>query len=391
MKIGIAITLYDKFDELKILVDIIRSNWKGKYYIAVSSNHPDAQKRMEGIPVDVFIQARDIYWTPGLAYIRSMVNMTCRIQDSLQHSCKLAMTLPVDYVLHLHTDAWPLKESEVLDLVSFMKEHKIMFAARGMGLAKARPDCPLGHIDDMFFIFDTSYVKKVGFFDYDPLDMLPDRLTVHGVLSLLIVSKIGLKNFYLYENHTKQIFWDGQRADPYFERGKPMMFDLQRGFLHVHSQSFPGDLGKNLQAYYLQGYGITKGPAIEPFLQKYLLPKGVLFKRLNKLEKELDLQLRWNGYFLPLERFGRDFHKKKEYLEMPFSKKLRFLAVNTSRLLWTELFGKKRLKAGKYYGLELYPEISVWPRDLGDFYAEHLDEKDYFSKETVWFVKNKKV
>jgi len=41
---GIAISFYDKFDELAVLVDIIRHNWDEEYYIVVSSKHSDAVK-----------------------------------------------------------------------------------------------------------------------------------------------------------------------------------------------------------------------------------------------------------------------------------------------------------------------------------------------------------
>ncbi len=391
MKIGIAITLYDKFEELQLLVDIIRNNWKGKYIITVCSNHPDAKKHMGGIPVDAFVQGEDITFKKGMPYFRSSVNITCRILDGIKKSCTAANELGCDYVMHLHTDAWPLNEDEFLVLVNLMKKERIPFAARGMGLGKARPDCPLGHLDDMFFIYSVPFVERIGFFKYKPLELLPDRLTIHGVLSLLIVGRVGLGNFYLYENHTHQVFWDGKKADPHFERGKPMMFDPQKAFLHVHSQSFPGDLGKNLQAYYLHKYDITKGPVIEAFLQKYLLQDKVLFQTFKKIEKDLNYRLRWNGYFLSIERFGRDFNKKLEYINMPFTKKVRFLAVNTTRALWTEIFGKGKVKLGLYYGLELYPEISVWPKYLGEFYAENLDAKDYPNQDDVWFAKNKQV
>lgn len=391
MKIGIAITLYDKFEELKLLVDIIRHNWKEKYIITVCSNHPDAAKHMKDIDVDAWVQGEDIKYSPKLPYIRASINITCRILDGIKKSCTAANNLGVDYVMHLHTDAWALKEEEVVKLAEHMKRNKIRFAGRGMGLGKARPDCPLGHLDDMFFMYDVRFIEERKFFDYNPLELLPDRLTIHGVLSLLIVGRIGLSNFYLYENHTSQVFWDGKHADPHFERGKPMMFDPEKGFLHIHSQSFPGDLSKNLQAYYLKKYGLTKGKAIEAFVARFSLADRVLFRRLNRLEQKLDNDLRKQGYFLSIGRFGRDFNKKLEYIHMPLGKKLRFLFVNSSRALWTEIFGKRRLRAGKYYGLELYPEISVWPRYLGAFYAENLEASDYPNKEDVWFLKNKQV
>jgi hypothetical protein len=49
-----GISLYDKFEELSILVDTIRENWGGQYYISVSSNHPNAQQRAKKLSTDVY-------------------------------------------------------------------------------------------------------------------------------------------------------------------------------------------------------------------------------------------------------------------------------------------------------------------------------------------------
>ncbi|MXR51001.1 hypothetical protein GRX03_05185 [Halovenus sp. WSH3] len=35
---AVSISLYDKFVDLSILVDVIRHNWEGDYYISVCSN-----------------------------------------------------------------------------------------------------------------------------------------------------------------------------------------------------------------------------------------------------------------------------------------------------------------------------------------------------------------
>ncbi len=388
MKIGIAISLYDKFEELEVLVDIIRNNWKRKYIISVCSNHPDAKKYIKNLDIDIFTQGENIYFSSDLPYIRKHINLTCRVLDTIRKSCLGANSLGAEYVMHLHTDAWPLKEEEFLELVNFIKKNNFKFAARGMGLGKCRPDTPLGHLDDMFFIYNVKFVEEKNFFDFNPLAMLPLRLTVHGVLSTLVVSKIGLDNFYLYENHTDLEYWDGKKATPLFERGKPSIYDKKRGFLHVHVQSFPGEYGKNVQAYYLAKNKITKGEHIREFLKKYLIPEERLFEDLRNLEKKLNRKLRLHGYFLSLERFGRDFNKKIAYLKMPFNEKIRFLFVSALRSLWTSLFAKR--KTGKYFGIELYPEISVWPEYLGSFYAKNLKPSDY-PKEWLWFLKNKQV
>jgi len=55
-KIGIAISLYNKFEELGVLIDIIRKNWKNKYFISVCSNYPNAQEYIKGLDIDTFVQ-----------------------------------------------------------------------------------------------------------------------------------------------------------------------------------------------------------------------------------------------------------------------------------------------------------------------------------------------
>ena len=43
---AIAISVYDKFDEVKILVDIIRENWEHKYFITLCYyNHPERGRK----------------------------------------------------------------------------------------------------------------------------------------------------------------------------------------------------------------------------------------------------------------------------------------------------------------------------------------------------------
>ena len=59
MKIGIAITTYDKFEEAKILFDIIRS-FEQDYPIAFCSNHPDGKQFAENNNIKYYIKYTSI-------------------------------------------------------------------------------------------------------------------------------------------------------------------------------------------------------------------------------------------------------------------------------------------------------------------------------------------
>lgn len=386
-KIGIAISLYDKFEELAILVDIIRENWKGKYIISVCSNFPNAEKRIKELNIDIdkFTQGENIYFSfKEMKGIRKVVNLYCRVLDCLRKSCKGAEDLGVDYVMHLHTDAWPLKEEGLLDIINHMKKNNLKAATRGFGLTKYGHDCPLGHIDDMFFIYDVDYFRKIRFFDFNVLEMLPTRLSVHGILATLIISRVGVSKFYLYDNHTKFKYWDGTPKNPFRGRANPSAINEDNGFLHVNVGSFPNDYGKKVQAMYLKDYKLTKGKNIQEFLKKYNTPKNQLMSELDSIEKRLRLRLRLLGFpFLEFGRFGRDFSKMQWYIKSPINKKVKYWFMSIGRTFWESVISKR-------LGVVVFPEYSTWPESIESFYSRMLEPSDYPDKSMVWFRKGVK-
>jgi hypothetical protein len=382
MKIGIAISLYDKFEELAILVNIIRSNWKNKYIISVCSNYPEAKKRIKelNINIDKFTQGENIFFSPKeMKGVRKVVNLYCRVLDCFRKSCRGAEELGADYVMHLHTDAWPLKEEGLLKIIKYMKKNNKKVATRGFGLTKYGHDCPLGHIDDMFFIYNVDYFRKIKFFDFNTLEMLPTRLSIHGILATLIVSRVGVSNLYLYDNHTKFKYWDETPKDPFRGRANPSALNEENGFLHVNVGSFPNSYGNKVQAMYLKNYSLTKGKYIQDFLNKNYIPKDRLCAELNSIEKTLKLKLRFLGFpILKLGRFGRDFSKMQWYIKAPINKKIKYWFLSIGRTFWESMISKR-------FGVTIFPEYSLWPESLESFYSRALNPNDYPDKSMVWF------
>jgi len=378
LKNGIAISLYDKFEELGVLVDIIRSNWKNKYFISVCSNYPNAKEHIKGLDIDAFVQGEDVR-TEGMPNIQKSLNMSYRVIDCIKKSCKANKA---EYVMHLHTDAWALDENEVIKIVNILENSKKEFAFRGMGFSKYRHDCPLGHIDDMFFIYNRKAIEKKGFFEFNTFSMMIHKLSVHGILSTLLIAKIGLENTYHYENHTKQVFWDGKLHPGDVERVLPSMFDNERKMLHVNVGSFPGDLGKKVQAMYLFDNGITNGEKIGKFLEKYLIDKEILLKRLKNIEFWLDIKLRLCGFpILRFGRFGRNFTKKIKYLKKP---RISYVVNSTLRELWN-------ITLKKWVGVKLIPDYSFWSESFENFMANNLNPNDYPDNSGIWFKKTSRL
>ena len=386
-KIGIAVSLYDKVEELALLVDIIRKNWKNKYIISVCSNHPESKKRIKEMKIDIdrFTQGDNIFFSPKeMKGVRKVVNLYSRVLDCLRKSCIGAEDLGADYVIHLQTDAWPLSEEGLLKIINHMKKNKFKAAVRGFGLTKYGHDCPLGHVDDMFFIYDVDYFRRVGFFDFNTLEMLPTRLSLHGILATLLVAKVGVSKVYLYDNHTRFLDWDGKLKFALRGRALPSALDPETGFVHVNVASFPEDYGKKVQAMYLKEYNLTRGNTIKGFLKNYYIPKKGFEKELTSIESKLKLRLRLTGFpILRWGRFGRDFSKMRWYLRSPITRKIRYIILSAGRTFWEDIISKR-------FGVTIFPEYSVWPESLDSFYSRVLNPKDYPDKSMVWFASRKK-
>ncbi|MEK6939011.1 MAG: hypothetical protein AABX04_08285 [Nanoarchaeota archaeon] len=380
MKIGIAISLYNKFDELALLVDIIRHNWKDKYIISVCSNCPGAEEEIKKLKldIDIFTPGQDIPFSKSLSKFQQRVNMTCRVFDCIKKSCLGAQKLDCDYIMHVHTDAWPLKEEGLKKIINLLEERKKVMALRGLGFTRYGFETPIGHVDDMFFVYNGKYAKKVGLFEINPLAMLPARQSIHGILATIAVGKVGLDKVYHYDNLLNNKYWDGRIHNPKPIGENPVVFNEEFGLLHVNRGSLTGDYSQQIQAMYLNEYGLNKGAYIHDFLQKYLVDKKQLFNELKRLELKINRKIRLNGFpIVSWSQFERDISRKQIYLNLPFSKKVKCWGITMFSLMWNNTFKK-------HLGLELNLTHEVWPESLDSFYTRNLNPHD-FPKEMIWY------
>jgi len=382
---GIAISVYDKFEEVAVLIDIIRKNWKNDYYISLCSNYSNAKQYIGDLDIDCFTQGADIKYSSNMPWIpRGRTNLVCRVLDTIKKSCAGAIEGRCEYVMHLHSDAWPLNENTFLKLIQETRAKKKKIAVRGIDFSYYGKDVPLGHIDDMFFVFDTAYLNDIGFFEYNPLDLFPHKNSVHGALVLLLLGKIGIRNIYYYSHHSNLEYWDGKNKVLPFERAKPSIFDPCWKFLHVHTGAFPEDLGKSVQAYYLKKYDMTKGVNIGKFLKRYYIPEKELFKTLSEIENKQDFKLKLMGSN-PIV-FGRDFSRKQEILTAPLKDKIKMLAMNLAKIPYYRLLNKKDIRTRG-----LYPD-SLWPnKNIYEYYNEIIQLDDFPEEyNDFWFLEESK-
>lgn len=294
MKIGFALTTYDKWDDLAIAIKVLRAIDK-KYYISVCSNHPYGKQYVKEMDMDIdqYAQARDIpFKSSGFAERKSpflnqedaSANYARRLRgaDSVRHSCACMQESGCDYVIHTHADGWFLSGEKIQNLVNYMDENEIAIGCRGKGIEYAwhpfRNCNSFGQVDDHAFIFDVAIANQYRLWNYDPVSLLYHKNSVHSMLALVFATKIGLHNMWFYRDtrHLLDIF--GKQSSSL----NPLSYDPAYDYIHINKGSLDYKWGLALQARYLRAYSFN-------FLEQYYDPD--ILKKIYKRNKELNRKL----------------------------------------------------------------------------------------------------
>ena len=180
MKIAFGIMGYDSWEEFKISSDIIKSFSK-KYYVLAASSHKDCKKNLKYSNIDEVYHIDPIPFNPKLS--RDTINWHARVADNISKTnLKLINKNRFDYIIFLHSDAWILKHDSILKLISDLKNKNKFFAARGRGFGFHSKSSPMGSLDDMFFIYNSKFIKKSKLFEFDALQQLPHIQNSHGII-----------------------------------------------------------------------------------------------------------------------------------------------------------------------------------------------------------------
>ncbi len=374
---AVAISVYDKFDDVRLIVDIIRRNWKGKFYIAVCSSHRNPWPHLEGCDIDEIILTDDIPLDRERYTSAKQFNLhfMMRVVNSVQKGCRSCTEKSgAPYSMHIHADAYPLSWERIQALIQKMERQNKSFAARGDGFGLYSPSEPLGAFDDMFFIFNNAFSKKVGLWDFEMMDFLPHKLSVHGCLSLVALMKAGLKNFYHYKAYDEIHYWDSLPVhQPPLNSSRPMSFDPEYAFLHIHESDFPGDLGRNLKAYYFQKYGISEGKSVQGYLKEWAIDEKNLMERLRSEEDRLQAFFKSKG--LQTDYLGRNF----SIMETIIAGFKSLSIIGKARWLFRHYFAQLRSpivkKIKKNLHLRSFSFVyhdCVWPNSLKRHYESNL-------------------
>lgn len=366
LKFGIAISTYDKFDELAVLHDIFRHNFSHKFYLYLCSNHPSAEIEIKkrGLIFDGFVKGENIEYNSQLDSISKRVAIVCRSTDTVQKSCTLAMQ-STDFVMHIHCDAWPLDENSLVSHFNNLIESHYDMAVRGLGYSASRDDAPLGHVDDHFFVFNSKVAREVNLFDFRPLHLLPHKLSVHGILMAQFLIKLGRSRILFFDIFSRSSLhdcWSGEvKKFPSFPV-KPSLIDKERGFIHIHTESFPNDFGRQLQVFYLKQYNLANGINLSSYLANYQNAPDLNLV-LSKELKRMTLLTRLLGY--DVGKFGQDVISMRQVVSKA---SLKEVVLNYAVKIADGCLSLLRLKLTR-------KTKSIWPMQISDYYKENVNNE----------------
>jgi len=309
---GIAISLYDKFGDLAVLVDIIRENWDEDYYISVCSNHPDAMSQVTDFELDIddFHQGAQIRYDDSLPGPRGGNNLSYRIYNSMRAACRPAIeNSDVDYMMHIHADAWPLTESGFADIIDEMEQENaaVAFPSQTHSFTDKYPP---GSMEDQFIVFNARDARDVDLFSHTTLEFPPTW--IHQLIPMICIGAFGWGKLYQYTNGSERKHWDGTTSTEIKNDARPMFFHPKYDQVHIATNDFDGSLGREIQAHYLNKYSLNKGSNIKQFINNHYRPEDDLFADLEAYMTSLDKQLPYN---VSVDTFGRDIRVVRQYLE----------------------------------------------------------------------------
>ena len=201
-KIGVALSTFNKIEEVAINVEIIRKHWASNNdaFISVCCNDPSSYEAIKKLDIDAF-STGETDWSPGQPkqYLRF------RQFESIRNSVSNCAS---EFAVHYHCDAMAAKAEAVLKIVDSLKDNNQFAAYRGRGpewppWGKPGTKWEFGEVDDHFVFFDCEESKKRELFNQpEALNQLK-QLCIEGFLSKTFKEKFKSSELYYYSNFNR--------------------------------------------------------------------------------------------------------------------------------------------------------------------------------------------
>lgn len=337
-KIGFCISVYDKFEEARILIELIR-NYSFVNEIILLRNDNFNQEEFEKFELqslcDRIVEISKYKYLRG-DKVSNEISITARIWEA-QKSGLLLAAENNDIVIHTHADGWLLKEEFLFEVCKNFEENNLDIGFRGPGLSYRNHKGELvGKLDDHFYIVHASKIKESIFLKKDLFELPIDCLNIHGILAFWVLAEFQMVKTWHYDDFTDILNWKGNRIK--IENEIPMLRPLhyaeKYGILHVHRKDFIDErIAKELQAYYLQENSrIEVNSYTEIFVKKY-------YRDIELIRKEIINKINFKLGFIKMLGINESLHHNnpliiEDYFKMALKKPLKILKLNFFKILY---------------------------------------------------------
>lgn len=236
MRLGVAISVFNKFDFVKINLEIFKKVWKTHPYVSICCNHKetyDKLKKFENQEITVVL-GEDMP-------VNSKKDLRRRQHDCIKKSINQCLD-KTDYVVHWHADAFALDESSIVELINTMKLKDYKFAGRGLWKKYKSSKVPEGDLDDHFFILDSKTFVDLDIFSEKNAktvnNLIESEVCSEGILSYLINLHLPEDKIFIYSDFSECEVLKSDKTDSRYKDNiahrtlPPVNFDPVRKFLH---------------------------------------------------------------------------------------------------------------------------------------------------------------
>lgn len=229
LKLGIAISVFNKVSEVLTNVNIIRKHWIdfNNAFISVCCNDQNSIKLIEKLDIDELTMGANIPSEPKVNLRRRQFNC---IKGSME-ACR------ADYVVHWHADAFAVNVDSLLKIVEQMEKMTYVAAFRGRGLDYRNPKTIYGDCDD-HFLFLSRAILDAGLLDVDP----EEHVRTCNVESFLSLQLAKHRDRVWHYSTMRQNIVGTALNDPFYDDGiqhramNPYNIDHERGFIHAQTR-----------------------------------------------------------------------------------------------------------------------------------------------------------
>ena len=246
-KLGVAISVYNKIDEVTTCINVIRKHWKRKdVYVCVCCNDPQNFDKVKSLDIDNFV--------PGIDYKPEQFSLPkawkrMRQYDTIKKAV-LGCIDEAEFVIQWHGDACALDDSAIFSMLDEMERNdkKVAFRGKWKGHDVCRTKRPYGHVDDHFVIFNSRHVKETRLYNEDTqvedVAKVAGSWSSEGIMSYVIQNATPQEKLWHYDdmryNEVAERYCpkDDDERDTFYEDGvwhssiPPFNFDPHRKFLH---------------------------------------------------------------------------------------------------------------------------------------------------------------